>query len=63
MTKKDKTRIEEIFSERISSLVNCAGSLAIEKLYEDDKEFYDREIQEIDTLINILHNLENQILD
>ena len=63
MTKKDKTRIEEIFSERINSLVSCAGSLALEKLHEDDEEFYDREIQEIDNLINILHNLENQILD
>ncbi len=63
MTKKDKTRIEEIFSERINSLVSCAGSLALEKLDEDDEEFYDREIQEIDNLINILHNLENQILE
>ena len=63
MNKKDNKRIEEIFSERINSLVNCAGSLAIEKLYEDDKEFYDREIQEIDTLINILHNLEKEILE
>ena len=63
MTKKDKTRIEEIFSERINSLVSCAGSLVLEKLHEDDEEFYDREIQEIDNLINILHNLENQILE
>jgi hypothetical protein len=63
MTKKEKARIEEIFSERINSLVSCAGSLALEKLYEDDKEFYDREIQEIDNLINILHNLEKQILE
>jgi hypothetical protein len=63
MNKKDKTRIEEIFSERINSLVSLAGSLVLEKLHEDDKEFYDREIQEIDNLINILHNLENQILE
>jgi hypothetical protein len=37
MTKKEKARIEEIFSERINSLVSCAGSLALEKLYEDEK--------------------------
>ena len=39
MNKKDKARIEEIFSDRINSLVSCAGSLALEKLYEDDKDF------------------------
>ncbi len=62
MTKKEQKRIEEIFNNRFKTLTECAGELALEKLHVNDKEFYDKEIQEIDNLMNIMFYLKQEIL-
>jgi hypothetical protein len=63
MNKKDKERIEQIFSNRFRSLRECAGELALEKIHEGDDEYYDNEIEKIDDLMNLLFFLKREILD
>jgi hypothetical protein len=62
MNKKERARIEGIFTNRIDALVNVAGELALERITEKNKKFYDDEIEEIASLIDMLFYLKIEIL-
>lgn len=64
MNKKDVKRIEEIFNRRQENLVSLVGELALEFKHEIiTEDEYEKEVEEIDGLINILHYLKLEILE
>ena len=64
MTKKDVKRIKEIFAARQERLINAIGHLAMDLKYECiDKEYYDREMEEFDSIIYFLNAVKSEILE
>lgn len=64
MNKNDKKRINELFQNKRKQKTEHAGFLALEKLTadQDDKHWYDEQINEIFWEIDDLYVLEKEIL-
>ena len=64
MNKKDEEKIKEIFRKRFKSLTFAAGDLALELKHQIiTQDEYDKEINDIDYLMDILFYLEDEILE
>ena len=66
MTKKERQEIEAIFNAKIQNLVNCAGHVALENVYEDDEEskkFNNEELERLFWDITRLEDLKKEILN
>jgi len=64
VNKKDRVRIRRIFSERRNNLVCVVGELALEKIYNDNKnevKDLDQEIHRIFWDIDMLIRVEEEI--